>query len=186
MARGPLKKSKHINTKQHVGFLLYQCDGCTCFRPISSAMFGSVLDNATLISWIASNRFRADDLMQSSAENADSDSCWFFWKVLRGPQKIVSRSPVWEPLVYRIWILKWNCQIELEFEKPKSIHFCHLMYSAVVVKRFSELEETWYLEELVASKEVEPCWNIAIVYWRRKSAAGCLKLCPFPRLSRLP
>jgi len=23
---------------------------------------------------------------------------WFFWKVLRGPQKIVSRTPVWEPL----------------------------------------------------------------------------------------
>jgi len=50
--------------KEHVGFLLYQCDGCTCFCAISSAMFGSVLDNATL----------------------------------RGPQKIVSRTPVWEPL----------------------------------------------------------------------------------------
>jgi len=49
MTHGPLKKSTQINTKQHVGFLLYQCDGCTCFCAISSAMFGSVLDNATLI-----------------------------------------------------------------------------------------------------------------------------------------
>jgi len=37
---------------------LYQCDGCTCFCAISSAMFGSVLDNATLISWIVSNRIQ--------------------------------------------------------------------------------------------------------------------------------
>ena len=28
-----------VNTKQHVGFLLYQCDGCTCFCAISSAIF---------------------------------------------------------------------------------------------------------------------------------------------------
>jgi len=34
-----------------------------------------------------------------------SSSCWFFWKVLRGPEKIVSRNPkgpptpVWEPLL---------------------------------------------------------------------------------------
>jgi len=89
MAHGPLQKSTQINTKQHVVFLLHQCDGCTCFCAIRSAMFGSVLDNATLISWIASNRFRAVGLMESrpGAENADSDSCWFFWNVLRGPQK---------------------------------------------------------------------------------------------------
>jgi len=48
MAHGPLKKSTPINTKQHVGFLLYQCDGYTCFCAISLAMFGSVLDNAYL------------------------------------------------------------------------------------------------------------------------------------------
>jgi len=31
MAHGRLKKSTQMNTKQHVVFLLYQCDGCTCF-----------------------------------------------------------------------------------------------------------------------------------------------------------
>jgi len=72
LRNGPLKKLTQINTKQHVCFLLYQCDGCTCFSAISSAMFGSVLDNATLISWIASNRFRAVGLMETRAENADS------------------------------------------------------------------------------------------------------------------
>ena len=31
MAHGPLEKLTQINTKQHVGFLLYQCDEGTCF-----------------------------------------------------------------------------------------------------------------------------------------------------------
>jgi len=72
MAHGSFKKLTQINTKQHIGFLLYQCDGCTCCCAISWAMFGSVLDNATLILWIASNWFQAVGLMESSAENADS------------------------------------------------------------------------------------------------------------------
>ena len=31
MAHGPLEKLTQINTKQHVDFLLYQCDEGTCF-----------------------------------------------------------------------------------------------------------------------------------------------------------
>ena len=31
MAHGPLEKLAQINTKQHVDFLLYQCDEGTCF-----------------------------------------------------------------------------------------------------------------------------------------------------------
>ena len=58
MAHCPLKNSTQINMKQRIGFLLYQCDGCICFCAISSAMFGSVLDNATFISWIVSNRIQ--------------------------------------------------------------------------------------------------------------------------------
>ena len=53
MAHGPFKKSTQINAKQYIVFLLYQCDRCTCFCAISSTMFSSVLDNATLMSWIA-------------------------------------------------------------------------------------------------------------------------------------
>ena len=70
---------------------MYQCDGCTWFCAISSAMFGSVLDNATLISWIASNRFRAVGLMEGSAENADSHS------YVVGMKLVVSRpSSYWK------------------------------------------------------------------------------------------
>ena len=75
MAHGPLKKSTQINTKQHVHSFFHGINVTGALaRAISSAMFGSILDNATLISRIGSNRFQAFGLMPSSDENADSHS----------------------------------------------------------------------------------------------------------------
>ena len=55
MAHGLLKKLTQTTTKEQVVFLLYQCDRCTSFFAIGLAMFSSVLDNAILMSRIASN-----------------------------------------------------------------------------------------------------------------------------------
>jgi len=74
MANGLLKSLTQVNTKQQVDFLLYQCDRCASFFATSSAMFGSILDNAILISWIASNRFQAFGLMASSTKRSNSHS----------------------------------------------------------------------------------------------------------------
>jgi len=50
MAHGPLKKSTQINTKQHVVFLLYQCDGCTC--SVLSVRLGLVTFRTTQPSYL--------------------------------------------------------------------------------------------------------------------------------------
>jgi len=79
MAHSPLKKSTQINMKQHFGFLLYQCDRCTCFCAISSAMFGSILARKL---YFAYNFFlqehRVDFFVRFSAVPT---------KLSRGPQK---------------------------------------------------------------------------------------------------
>jgi len=125
MAHGPLKKSTQINRKQHVVFFImsmWRVHLLLCYQ------FGYV--------WFSvARKISCLKILFYTKFFFSGASCWFFWKVLRGPQKIVSRTPKglipW-PLLELV-IVRWRSNVSVQCSSRDCERFACL-YNVTVAR----------------------------------------------------